>query len=369
MVKNKIVFLCGARDYHALDWYKSAKLLLKNYKIEILTDILSAEGLNNLTNSDDKVVKLFIIDNLLFKKQTKFANFWRNFIKFLVIPIQVLLLKSYYKKNIGAIFYAHGMYHMYLAAIANIPYSGTPQGSEILVRPQKSLFYRLFAKTALRNAIAVSVDSNSMRIKMIDYFGVNPFLIQNGIDLNAIDKAKELNKLPRPRNRYTSIRGISPLYRIHELINVLSNKNIQLTLLYPFFDKIYLDEFYQKLKYENISYVDLGRLNRNDLYNVLFESKVVFSFPISDSSPRSVYESIFCGAVVIISYQPYYDDLPKCMRNRIVLVDLSDANSIKSAFERANELSSIEFIPSAEAINMFNQEKTFLLLASKLCLL
>lgn len=369
MNSSKIVFLCGARDYHALDWYKSAKLLLKNFKVEIVTDLLSAEGLNSLTSSDDKVFKLFIIDRFLFKKQSRFGNIWRNFVKFCVLPLQVIKLKSYYRENSGAIFHAHGMYFMFLAASANVPYVGTPQGSEILVRPQKSKFYKLFAKVALNNAKAISVDSNSMRLKMVEYFEINPYLIQNGIDLKAINEAKSQLDINSMRNRYTSIRGVSSLYRIHEISSNLINLNIKLTLLYPFFDKIYHKELIDKLECNKIIFDDLGRLNRSELYRVLFQSKVVFSFPESDSSPRSVYEAIFCGAIVLITYQKYYDDLPKCMKDRIILVDLNDHKSVKNAILLSEKLLKDDYMPSFVAIEMFDQYQTFLSMASKLYLI
>ncbi len=360
---KKIIFLCGARDYHALDWYKSAKLLLKKNKLIILTDILNAEGLPNLTTDDDKVVKLFIIDKFLFKNQSVFGNYWRNFIKYIFLPIQVLLLKKFYKKNINTIFHAHGMYYMYLASLAKVPYVGTPQGSEILVRPYKSIFYRKFAARALKYANTVSVDSSSMKIQMKNLFNIDAHIIQNGIDLSAINEVKNTIVPKNLRYRYTSIRGLSSLYRIHDLANSINKSNLELTILYPFFDENYKNELFLLLKNK---YYDLGRLSRNDMYKVLFESKVVFSVPISDSSPRSVYESIFCGAIVIITYQKYYDELPLCMKRRIIVVNLENENFLEVALNELTQRLEEVYIPSKQAIEMFDQKITFLELSKKL---
>ena len=39
-----LVFLCGARDFHAMDWYRRAKELLPEADTCILTDLIAAEG-------------------------------------------------------------------------------------------------------------------------------------------------------------------------------------------------------------------------------------------------------------------------------------------------------------------------------------
>jgi hypothetical protein len=35
---KKLVFLCGARDFHAMDWYRSAIALIPDAEISIVTD-------------------------------------------------------------------------------------------------------------------------------------------------------------------------------------------------------------------------------------------------------------------------------------------------------------------------------------------
>ena len=50
---NPLVFLCGARDFHAMDWYKSAKELLPSKDIYILTDLIKGEGFRKLINKNE----------------------------------------------------------------------------------------------------------------------------------------------------------------------------------------------------------------------------------------------------------------------------------------------------------------------------
>ena len=79
----------------------------------------------------------------------------------------------------------------------------------------------------------------------------------------------------------------------------------------------------------------------------------------SDSSQRSVYEVIFCGAAVAISHHRYYDVLPACMKKRIILIDINNDNFIEEALEKAKTIITTQFIPSEEALDLFDQRRSF----------
>lgn len=358
-MKKKLIFLCGARDFHAMDWYKSAKLLLKNVDIIILTDLIEAEGYKKLITPQDKVVNLFILDKILFRKQSKIAHIWRNILKIIFFPFQVILIKKFSKKNPNAIYYAHSMYYLFLGWAAKIPYIGTPQGSDILIKPYKSYLYKYFAIKSLKSAKAVTVDSLKMQSKIKELSGVNAYIIQNGINLETIlpivEKGQNID-----RNKILSIRGLSPLYRIKEILiarnSSLINHDSPITLIYPFYENQYLKELKPFLKKQDL---DLNRVEREDMYELLLSSKLVISIPVSDSSPRSVYESIFCGSAVAITYHPYYDSLPECMKSRIILIDLKENNWFDKTVLQAEKIISTPFLPSIEALNLFDQKKSF----------
>lgn len=361
-MKKKLIFLCGARDFHAMDWYKSAKLLLKNVDIIILTDLIEAEGYKKLITSQDKVVNLFILDKILFRKQSKIAHIWRNILKIIFFPFQVILIKKFSKKNPNAIYYAHSMYYLFLGWAAKIPYIGTPQGSDILIKPYKSYLYKYFAIKSLKSAKAVTVDSLKMQSRIKELSGVNAYIIQNGINLETIlpivEKGQNID-----RNKILSIRGLSPLYRIKEILiarnSSLINHDSPITLIYPFYENEYLKELKPFLKKQDM---DLNKVEREDMYELLLSSKLVISIPVSDSSPRSVYESIFCGSAVAITYHPYYDSLPECMKSRIILIDLKENNWFDKAVLQAEKIISTPFLPSIEALNLFDQKKSFKLI-------
>lgn len=359
MIKQ-LVFLCGARDFHAMDWYKSAKELMPDKEVFILTDLIAGEGFKKLINENDIVFNLIILDRFLLNTQSKIGNIWRNFIKLLVFPFQVVLIKRFSKKYPHAIFHAHSMYYLFLAWAAKISYVGTPQGSDVLIKPYKSVLYKYFSVKSLKAAKAITVDSVKMKEKIFELSGVNAQIIQNGIDLDSIKHfLSSQSEVSLNRSSLLSIRGFAPLYRIKELVlnRNSSMPNLPITFIYPFYENEYKKEVNLLLNSED---QDMGRVDRSVMYKILATTKLVFSIPFSDSSPRSVYEAIFCGSAVAITYHPYYDNLPDCMKNRIILVDLNDKNWFEKSVNKANQIVNTPYFPSEEAVNLFDQKKSFI---------
>lgn len=359
-MEKKLVFLCGARDFHAMDWYRSAKEILPRDEIIIVTDLIAGEGYKKIVTAEDNVYKLFILDNFLFKRQSSIGNKWRNFLKLIILPIQILLLKRFARKNRNCIYHAHSMYYLVLARAAGVNYIGTPQGSDILVKPLKSNLYKSFTKYGLNKAKSITVDSANMQKGVMDLVGREAVIIQNGIDIKTIESHlsifRKLNSVQK-RTGILSIRGFTALYRIKDILLNRNNLGIneKITFIYPFYDTIYKSECIDLIKSDD---VDLGRVDRNIMYQLMFSAKLVISIPISDSSPRSVYESIFCGAPVAITYNSYYDILPKCMKNRIIIVDINDNKWLEDAIQKAEIINMTEYIPSKEALLMFDQRES-----------
>jgi len=351
-MSKDIVILGGARDYHAMDWYRTVKSIIPDRKLTFLTDLISGEGFNVIIEDGDCIEKLFLIDRFLFSKQSKLGNFWRNIFKLLVLPIQIFFLRKYNKRNPNTIYHAHPMYYMFLCYLSNVNYVGTPQGSEILVRPQRSILYRLLAIRSLRNANYVTVDSVSMQEKIYELSGVKATIIQNGVDVDTLLK---INGDHSEKNKVTSIRGMTNLYRIDEIVDAKNSSRIKepIRFIYPFWEESY--RLHVKSKLTELD-IDIGRLNKKDMYALLASSKLVISIPRSDSSPRSVYEAIFLGACVAITYNKYYESLPSCMKKRIYIVNLENPNWYDEALLFANKVSKNRYIPSELALNLFDQK-------------
>jgi len=359
-----LVFLCGARDFHAMDWYRRAKELLPGVDICILTDLIEGEGFEKLVDHADKLFKLVIIDKLLLARQSRFGNVWRNLIKLLVFPVQVALVRRFARRNPGAIYYAHAMYYLLLGMAARIPFVGRPQGSDVLIKPYRSRLFRYFAARSLASAQAVIVDSERMRKAILEFCHapVNVHVIRNGIDLKSIAAAmSQAKEGAAERAAIMSVRGCTPLYRIREIVasrNASTDRTrTPITFIYPFYEDAYRKAVSSLLLPHDR---DLGRVEKVQMYGLMAAARLVISIPVSDSSPRSVFEAVFCGCAVAITRQPYYEELPDCMKARILLVDLERPGWFERALELAAEITRTPYRPSERALEAFDQDNTFM---------
>ena len=91
------------------------------------------------------------------------------------------------------------------------------------------------------------------------------------------------------------------------------------------------------------------------MYALLQLSICVISIPKSDSSPRSMYEAIFCGAAILCTHAPFVDSLPECMKRRIILVRLDDPCWLNRGIAMARQITSQSYVPSNEALDQFDQ--------------
>jgi hypothetical protein len=298
---------------------------------------------------------LLIIDSLLFSKPGRKADIWRNVLKMLVLPVQALILRSQ-NKNRFCFYHAHAMYYAMLAWLAGVDYIATPQGSEILRRAKQSLLYGYFAGKALRAAKYVTVDSEHMAAVIKQKYGIDAVIIQNGIDIASIPV---INENQPARDLIVSIRGMTPLYAIDQLTKARdeSRPDIGIRFIYPFYDNDYLDHV-RSLSDEKDQWI--GRLTRDELYRTLLSTKLVLSIPTSDSSPRSVYEAIFCGSAVAVRENDYLKRLPKCMMDRIIVIDFGQPDWFASAVNAAEKTVAKPFIPDEEALQEFDQMRSFM---------
>ncbi len=350
----------SARDYHAIDWYRAVKGLCPGRRVFIATDLVEGEGVTRIINYSDEVVELFKLDIFLFKTQSKLANLWRNLVKLIFVPIMAYRLNRLSIKN-DPIFHAHSMYYIFLCWFARVPFIATPMGSDVLVRPDTSILYRIFTIISLKSASVITVDSVALADKIRHLCGQSSYVIQNGIDSVATSKFRMGAK---KRFRAISLRGMDTNYRIQELLMARNKmrRDVSLEFIYPF-----QEEYYHKsvMRLYSLDDCDHGRVSKEVMYKLLTEAYAVFSIPVSDSSPRSVYESIFCGAIAVVSYGAWIDLLPPCMRQRVIVVDIEDPNWFEMALELAHGLSRYPFIPSEKALELFDETRAMKMICER----
>ena len=349
-----VIFVGGARDYHIMEWYRTIRSICDSKSIAFATDLIEGEGFEKLINEDDRIIPLFIIDRLLFRHQSNYGNIWRNFVKLMMAPLQVVRLKAIAKRNPNAVFHANPMYYMFLCWVARLRYIGTPQGSEILVRPNRSRLYRYFAAKCLAAAQAITVDSVNMRDKIFQLCGKNAIIIQNGIDVTTISRIAEHTY---KREHVVSIRAFAPLYRIDSIFDGRehSRQRPRLHFIYPFEESVYKSGIARRLEQGD---ADLGRQSKANMYELLVSSKLAISIPASDSSPRSVYEAIFCGCCVAVTHNSWIDAIPDCMKARLYIVNLEDERWLEKAMDYADSIAAVPYTPSESALNLFDEKKT-----------
>ena len=361
VARSLVVFLCGARDFHAMDWFASARQTLPGEQICLLTDLIAGEGFKNLIREGDRVYRLIVLDRFLLRYQSSFGNIWRNVLKLLVFPAQVFLLKKFSRQHPEATYFCHSMYYLFLAWAAGVHYVGTPQGSDILVKPYRSRLYKYFSIKSIQAAAHVTVDSRKMQQKILELSGVRALVIQNGIDVKSIFEYLQLHQRVPANERYIlSIRGFHELYRIHEILEARNRSarfpEVPVAIRYPFYEANYRALSLALAKpIDN----DVGRVEADDVYRIFAEARLVVAIPRSDSSPKSVYEAIFCGCPVAIAHHPYFDDLPACMQARMILVDLADPLWLDLAIDQADRIRQIPYEPTPAAISAFDKIESF----------
>lgn len=355
-----LVFLCGARDFHAMDWYRSARQTLPNEQLCILTDLIAGEGFKDLRCEGDRIHRLIILDRFLLRHQSSFGNVWRNLVKLLVFPFQVYLARRFDRQHPGARYFCHGMYYLFLAWAAGLHYVGTPQGSDVLIKPYRSRLFRFFAVKSMRAAAHVTVDSRPMQEKILELSGVRAHVIQNGIDVQSILPYLRAPAATAARKYILSIRGLTPLYRIADIVAARNRStrysDVPIALRYPFYEATYRSQTLTVVKPGD---EDAGRVEVADIHRLFGESRLVVSIPVSDSSPKSVYEAVFYGCPVAISHHAYFDALPACMQSRIILVDLADPDWLDKALDKADEIARVRYEPSPEALSTFDKIESF----------
>ena len=359
---KKIIFIGSALDFHAIDWYRSIKSICKTHDVCFITDIIHSEGHSQIVKKSDKIIELYNIDWLLFKSQSTFGNIWRNFIKILFFFAQAQRLKQITYNHPDAIYHAHTMYYLLLSWKAGIRYIGSPQGDEILIRPYRSKIYKYFAKRALIEADHLVIDSVNLQNGIKKLSNKASFVLQYGIDVEAINSKKNITM---NRSKVVSLRALYPLYRVHEIINARDQMNYKqpLTIFYPFWEDNYKEKISNMLQPFDIN---MGRIPiKSEMYSILASTLLVISIPESDSSPRSVYESIFSGCCVATTFNPWINSLPDCMRQRIHIVDIDDKNWLIKSIEYARTVVKKSYNPSERALDMFDQTRSMKKVAQK----
>ncbi len=219
--------------------------------------------------------------------------------------------------------HAHSLYYGFVAGYLStkVPVVFTPMGSDIILHAQRRGVHRLMARKAFRRADTVTGDSLLLKERGLRV-GATPkrnFIIQNGVDSklyfpksNAIRQALGV---AADEVLLFSPRALVELYNIDSIIKavaIATQRGLKVKCMFSFaFGGKYLERL-QRLAAElavEPSLIWLGRVEYEQMADYYNAADVVISVPSSDSSPKSVYEAMFCEKPVIISDLPWSHEL------------------------------------------------------------
>ena len=305
-----ILFIGSRSDWHVDLW---AKYFTKNNQVYLFSDkedYLLNQAYQNITIIESEGLFGRILN--LFKFE---SHKWHQFNKLVSVNIYARKLDAIIEKYNIDIVHAHSLYYGYLASFIKegTPVVFTPMGSDVILHAQNSRVYQYMAFSAFKRANIVTGDSLLLQKQgyKVGAKSSNNYVIQNGVD-SAIFCQKSNNL-----RRYYSVsddevlifspRAITPLYNIDiilEAIYGLINTGYKLKCMLSF---AFGDEYSEQLRRQardlgiedNILW--LGYLSYEDMAKHYNAADIVVSIPSSDSSPKSVYEAMFCKKPVVVS--------------------------------------------------------------------
>lgn len=353
----KLVYVGDVADFHFRDKLSQ----IQNYSSLKSIKVFSGFSVEHLDPSAqieaNNVSRLSItLTDVFFSRQIN-----RNFIKGCLYIFNFFWILFFNIRHRDHIFHAFTMYYIFLLSLVRKGFIATPQGSEILVRFAKSKVYRAFCMFSLRRAKYVLVDSAAMQ-SVLSSYGISAYVHKNGFDIHsAISHAAQCKGYS---STILSVRNLRPLYRIVDLIQTRNDSEYGLSIkfVYPSYDADYMTEI-KKLCFKTD--VFLGKLSKQDLYSEMSSALLVVSIPSSDSSPRSVYESILCGAIVAVTEQDYLNELPDDLRSRIIIVDLSNPNWLTEAVSKARILKEKKYYISDKTLDILDEKRLIQKLVDK----
>lgn len=339
--KLKILYIASAADWHVDLW---VQYFAKRHSVFLFSD-----KENYLENQQYHNVKISYSEGFI----GRYLNLLNSKSQKLYQLNKLISVKQFAKKidfivenNLIDVVHAHSLYYGFLASFISkkVPVIFTPMGSDIILNAQTNNIYKFMAKRAFAKANIITSDSELLRKKghKVGARKQNSFIIQNGVDTSIFYPTKKNKKNTYKKSNETLIfspRGMMPIYNIDIIIEALKilveeGLNIKLMICFPFGND-YGEEMKAKInKYGlNKKVIWLNRLTYKEMAKFYNIADIVVSVPSSDSSPKSVYESMFCGTPVVVSDLDWsYENFGK--KNCLLRVKVRDPISLSSSLRK-----------------------------------
>jgi len=305
-----ILYIGSSADWHVELWVKYFASKHNVFLLSEKEDYLKDQDYDNVTIIKSTGLIGYILNSLKIKSHKLYQL--NKLISARYYAYKANKIISRYSINIV---HAHSLYYGYIASFirGNIQIIFTPMGSDIIINAQSNIIYKYMARKSFLRANVVTGDSILLQKKGLNVGAniKNNFIIQNGVDTSIFfPKVNDLKTKYGVNSNETLIfspRGLTPIYNIDIIIKSIHNlikKNykIKIMISHPFGD-----EYSRKIKEIITHYciednvIWLGRLNYHQMAQHYNAADIVVSLPSSDSSPKSVYEAMFCRKPVVVT--------------------------------------------------------------------
>lgn len=323
----KILFIADMYSWHTSLWLK---YFSKNHIVYLLSDERGYEKKQVYQNV--KIIKHPGIIGKFINYFNISSTFLRHLNKFLSTDIYVKLANEVIETENIDIIHAHSLYYGYIASkIKNkkIKIIFSPLGSDVMVDAFNKAFYKKMVDKVFLRTNIITADSNAKlnACKKLGSGQIESHIIQYGVDKNHFEyKSKKQIDLNKINSEFIlfSPRGLSPEYNIDCILKALAMLNkdgIKFKCMFAFnYGEKILAKYKLISKKLNISnnIEWLGYIKYEDMSDLYNMSDVVISFPFIDSSPKCVYEALFCKSNVIVSDLEWSYDF---LKNEIIRVE------------------------------------------------
>ncbi len=247
------------------------------------------------------------------------------------------------EKNIDIV-HAHNLYQGFICSYlkSKVPIVFTPMGSDIIIHSQNNYIYKYMAQRAFKRADVVTGDSLLIQKKgyLVGAKSYKNHIIQNGVDSKKfyprVSKIRNTLNIDDDELLIFSPRGLDEIYNIKNILGVIKlliDENFKVKCMISYgFGESNLSSLRDHIKYLEIedSVIWIGNLEYDDMPDYYNASDLIISIPNSDSSPKTVYEAMFCGKIVIVSDLDWvYETLDD--KDCIIKVDQNNLENIKEA--------------------------------------
>jgi glycosyltransferase involved in cell wall biosynthesis len=305
-----ILFICSRSNWHIDLW---AKHFTKNHRVYLFSDkedYLTNQAYQNVTVIESEGLFGSILNFFKIK-----SHILSQLNKLISARIYARKVDDVINKYDIDIVHAHSLYYGYLASFikSNTSIIFTPMGSDIILHAQTNRLYKHMAFYAFKRANITTGDSLLLQKQgyKVGAKKDNNYIIQNGVDTsiffpkkNNIAQSYGVNK---DEILIFSPRGFTPIYNIDiivEALNILIKKGYPIKCMFSFaFGDEYKDRIQKMIEDYGIegNVIWLGSLSYNKMADHYNAADIIVSVPSSDSSPKSVYEAMFCKKPIVVS--------------------------------------------------------------------